>query len=387
MRCLVCESSDDGGVCSFHPGNRFFVHTMGARDDYRDVYSWTCCAGSERSTVEEGRDVPPSFSPGCTNAGSHLHAARILLAFSPSRLALATSCAEALSREGFDVSQSSIGLAAREDFGDFACVAILPDTSDGATALQLVDAARALAHPPWMIVCNVDPTSVNARVQMAAVQDVQHLRETIVGGVRSWHGQLKESPFGIFLSYRRVDAVIATTIHRFMPSWWDRAALHPGVDWASEIEVGIRSCRLFVLLLRGDIPADSYIWRELDLALQYERPLAILGFRNEGDQLLERCGILAEDLQPCEIGKPRHELGRRQPLRLLRAGTETRPFMYFSNLQAQLAWPEGSCSVDDYDTPNTVELLSLIRDYPDYRLYSTDPWVPIWSLMRPRGDP
>lgn len=388
MRCLVCKSSHNESVCTFHPGNRFHVYTTGARDDYRDVYSWTCCAKYELSTVEGGHDVPPPFSPGCTNAGSHLEAARILLVCSPGQLALATSCAEVLAEEGFEVSQSSIRSAAQKGLKDFACVAVLPDLSDAVAALQLVDAVRATERPPWMIVFNVDPKSVEARTQMAAANSVHLLREAIVGGVRSWHGQLKESPYNIFLSYRRIDVAIATTIHRFMGSWWDRAALRPGVDWASEIEVGISSCKLFALLLRGDIPTDSYIWRELDLALQHERPIAVLAFQNEGEQVLDRCGIRSEDVQSCELSKPlRHEFDRRRPFRLLRAGTEARPFMCFANLQTQLTWPESSDSMYDYDTPNTVELLSLLRDYPNYRLYSTDPWVPIWNLLTPCGNP
>src|SRR5690348_3014330 len=105
MRCLVCKSPQHDTACSFHPGNRFQVYTMGARDDYRDVYSWTCCAKSERSIVENGYDVPPPFSPGCTTAGSHLHEARILLICSPTKTAQATSCAERLAAEGFEVSQ------------------------------------------------------------------------------------------------------------------------------------------------------------------------------------------------------------------------------------------------------------------------------------------
>jgi hypothetical protein len=386
MRCLVCNSCHIETACTFHPGNRFHAYTTGARDDYRDVYSWTCCAKHELSTVESGRDVPPSISPGCTHARSHLEAARILLVCSPAQLALATACAESLAEEGFEVSQLSLRSTAPKDLEGFACVAVLPDPSDAVAALQLVDAVRGLKRPPWTIVCNVDPKSVETRTQTAGVASEQQLREAIVGGVRSWHGQLKESPYNVFLSYRRIDAVIATTIHRFMPSWWDCAALRPGVDWASEIEVGVRSCKLFALLLKGEIPTDSYIWRELDLAVQHERPVAVLAFRDEGVQVLDRCGIRREDLQEYHLIEPaRPGIDRPRPFRLLRAGAEKRPFMYFADLQTQLAWPEASDTRYDYDTPKTVELLNLLRDYPDYRLYSTDPWVSIWSLMTPRN--
>jgi hypothetical protein len=183
-----------------------------------------------------------------------------------------------------------------------------------------------------------------------------------------------------------VDSAVATTINRFMTSWWDHAVLRPGVDWASEIEVGIRNCKLFALLLRGEVPADSYIWRELDLAVRHERPIAVLAFQDEGDLVLDRCGIRSKDVQFCKLSKPpESESLQRQSFRLWRVGTETRPLLCFPDLQAQLGWPENSDSRYDYDTPGTVELLSLLRDYPNYRLYSTDPWVPIWRLMTPRA--
>ena len=384
MRCLVCKSTQHDTACSFHPGNRFQVHTTGARDDYRDVYSWTCCAKSEVSIVENGHDVPPSFSPGCTTAGSHLDGARILLISSPSKSAPATSCAERLAQEGFEVIQCSFLSATREGLNGVACVGFLPDVGDAATAFHLADAVRGTAQPPWMVVCNVDPEAVETRMQIAATDSVEGLFEAIVGAVRSWHGQLTRSPYDIFLSYRRKDAAIAKTINRFMPSWWDRAVLRPGVDWASEIEVGISSCRLFALLLRGDVPTDSYIWRELELAVQHERPIAVLAFRGEGEEVIDRCGIRPEDLEPCQLTEPpRNSLLPRRTFRLLRAGTETRPIMYFPSLQAQLRWPDASDSPYDYDTPDTVGLLCLLRDYPNYRLYSTEPWIPVWNLITP----
>src|SRR6185436_12521969 len=107
-------------------------------------------------------------------------------------------------------------------------------------------------------------------------------------------------------------------------------------------------------------------------------------FRGEGKEVIDRCGIRPEDLEPCELAEPlRDSLFRRRTFRLLRAGTEARPIMYFPNLQAQLGWPDASHSPYDYDTSDTVELLSLLRDYPNYRLYSTEPWIPVWNLITP----
>jgi len=235
-----------------------------------------------------------------------------------------------------------------------------------------------------MLVCNLDPDAVETRIQIAGTDSAELLFEVIVGGVRSWHGQLTRSPYGIFLSYRRKDAAIAQTINRLMSSWWDRAVLRPGVDWASEIEVGIRSCRLFAIVLRGDIPANSYIWRELTLALQHEKPIAVFAFGDEGEAVIDRCGIRRQDLEPCELAEPsRNSLLPRRTFRLLRAGIETRPIMVFPSLQAQLGWPGASDNPHDYDTPNAVTLLSLLRDYPNYRLYSTEPWIPVWNLTSP----
>jgi hypothetical protein len=191
---------------------------------------------SERSIVENGYDVPPPFSPGCTTARSHLHEARILLICSPTKTAQATSCAERLAAEGFEVSQCSLHSVSRERLNGVACAAFLPDVGDAAIAFYWVDAVRGTAQPPWVVVCNVDPNAVEARVQIAGTDSAEPLFEVIVAAVRSWHGQLARSPYDIFLSYRRKDVAIAKTINRFMTSWWDRAVLRPGVDWASEIE-------------------------------------------------------------------------------------------------------------------------------------------------------
>jgi hypothetical protein len=357
---------------------------MGARDDYSDAYLWTCCAKPERSTVENSRDVPPPFSPGCTTAASHLNAARILLISSPSKAATASSCGDTLAGMGFEVGQRSFSAAAREDFDGSACAVFLPDDNDLDGAIHFVNAASGTPTSPWMLVCNVDPEAVETRLQIAATETVDLLVEAIVGAVRSWHGQLAGSPYDIFLSYRRRDAAVAQTINRFMPSWWDRAVLRPGVDWASDIEIGISRCKLFVVFLRGDIPASSYIWRELELARQHEKPIVILGFRSEGEEVLERCGILPEDLELCELAEPdRNSILPRRRFRLQLAGTETTPMMHFSRLQEQLGWPDSSDNRYDYDTRETVGLLSLLRDYPNYRLDSNEPWVPIWNLITP----
>jgi len=169
-----------------------------------------------------------------------------------------------------------------------------------------------------------------------------------------------------------------------MTIWWDDAVLRPGVDWASEVEVGISSCRLFALLLRGDIPTDSYIWRELELAVQHKSPIAVLAFGDEGKEVIDRCGIRPEDRKPCELAEPlRDSVLQRRTFWVLRAGTEARPIMYFHNLHAQLVWPDASDNPYDYDTPDTVGLLSLLRDYPNYRRYSTQPWIPVWNLITP----
>jgi hypothetical protein len=57
--------------------------------------------------------------------------------------------------------------------------------------------------------------------------------------------------------------------------------------------------------------------------------------------------------------------------------------MYFPSLQAQLEWPDASDNPYDYDTPGIVGLLCLLRDYPNYRLYSTESWIPVWNLITP----
>ncbi len=383
MRCLVCSSSDPDSPCCFHPGRRCFKHGLGARDDYQSVYEWTCCGRRAKTEAgADGHDVLPPYAPGCASPGSHLWSARILLAASEGQLEICRQTAKLLADDGFVVRVETIADARSTATEGHACVLAAPQHEDSAAALEWIDKVRSTIDAPWVLLANADTHSESVRTQTFRASDPHALREAVMGGVRAWHGRLPGSPYPIFLSYRRTDHAMASVINRFMPSWFDQDVLQPGVDWAAEIEVGIRSSQLFMMLLRGTVPGDAYVWRELDLAIRHSRPLAIIAFADEGIQALDRCHIPARSMQRSIIRHPGRD--GTVPYELYRAGDESRPVLYFPDMQTQLGWPLESRDGSLFDTPRTTEFLSLIRDFPKYQFYSNQQHIPLLSLIHAR---
>lgn len=381
MRCIVCQQSQPDAPCSLHPGNRVLAHGLPSWEDYDSVYEWTCCAKRERSTTKEGgEEVLPPFSPGCTAALGHVYQAKVLFVTSEVSRELAFNCGSKLRVHGFDIAQRSFVDFTSEDMNGSACVVLLPGAEESVAAFQLAETSRTSGESPWIMVCNLDPTLANTRLHIASAKQDEALRDAVLAGVRAWHGRLTRSNYKIFLSYRRSEMAVARTIHRFMPCWWDQAVLQPGVDWTAEIEVGIRNCSLFTLLLRGDIPNDSYVWRELDHATRHERPIAIFAFGEEGDLAMARCGMRITDFEACTVAH-RHRPDR--VYRVLRGGSASRPVLCFPNLREQLQWPAASQNHFDYDRPAAVSLLALLRDFPIYQFYTKDAPIQIWDLLIP----
>jgi hypothetical protein len=310
--------------------------------------------------------------------------AKVVLVMSRSNSSLAAACAERLAAAGFEIDQYQFPVVGQPHLDGAACVALLPDSSEAPAALQFLDKLNVKGRSPWMMICNLDPAAANARMHIVSTNSEDALFEAVVAGVRAWHGRLVESPYRVFLSYRRMDGAAAQAIHRFTGCWWDRAVLRHGVDWADEIEIGIRSCQLFAILLRGDIPSDSYVWRELDFATRQHKPTAVLAFGNEGEAVIARCGLNLQDFKRCTLCEPRVS-GRdsNQGFRLLRSGTDSKPILYFPGLQEQLRWPRHSEAAFDYDTPAAVLLLSLLREYPDRKCYSTGKQFKVVDLLTP----
>ena len=58
-------------LCSWHVGAAELVGSAGPRDDYADIYRWSCCGKSVPGAVIAGRDYPPRRAPGC-NTGPHV---------------------------------------------------------------------------------------------------------------------------------------------------------------------------------------------------------------------------------------------------------------------------------------------------------------------------
>jgi len=380
MPCLVCGSTTTSDPCSFHPGKPNYTQSTDGRNDHRDVYRWSCCGQYALSEIKAGSDVSPEHAPGCITATTHLTAAPILISHSSSRSDLAHASGASLRDMGFDVALSPMDAPSRADHSGYACVAIIPEEADALSAIDMADGVRASTRPPWVIVFSARD-AVHARTQTSSLNRADEVSSAISRGVRMHHGHLETSPFNVFLSYRRADTPVAAAINKRLSSWWDQHVLSPGVDWASEIDLGIRACSLFVVLFRGDVPPESYVWRELDLAIKYERSIAILAFEDEGQAALLRCGISRDMLEWCELRAP--WFPDREAFLVGRHSSGERSILYFRRLGSQLQWPPNSERADEYDTSLAISFLNTLRDFPRYRFYSNEPWTQVWDLMRP----
>jgi hypothetical protein len=75
-RSVLCRHCDHrfetqhnaAGACSYHPSLSVFVASTGARDDYREIWRFPCCAKQLLGIVSAGRDVRPDQSPGCVES-------------------------------------------------------------------------------------------------------------------------------------------------------------------------------------------------------------------------------------------------------------------------------------------------------------------------------
>ena len=82
----------------------------------------------------------------------------------------------------------------------------------------------------------------------------------------------------VFLSYSRVDRAWAEAIARLLAGngvavWIDQVDIPGGTSWSGEIVRGIRSCVTFVVLCSKAAMASSNVQRELQLALDHQRPI------------------------------------------------------------------------------------------------------------------
>ena len=377
MKCLICGFNDPNKLCSFHPGRREKVYNAGARDDYRDVYFWSCCAESELSTVSSissESDIPPPYSPGCVTAKNHVFEARIefFSSANDNQVALTNDCAEWLRVRGFKVQTKSLADANVKELLNSDCVVLLPDVRDRAIADRLADDLMDRDISPWVLLCNTTPGGEYSRVQLISANQ---LKEAVLQAIRLHNAPRGPSPFKLFLSYRRVKSAVAQCVHRFCSCWWDQKVLSPGVDWATEIELAIKDCEKFFIILRGWLPKESYVWHELRIAIKYAKPIIVFSFRHEGNQIFEACNVSNDEL---EFGKL---TPKSNSTYFYYCRDRASPFIYFCNLEAQLQWPPYSNDWYDFDTPSAVTLLAALRglrrDDRRYRLLN--------SLLYPEG--
>jgi hypothetical protein len=368
MQCLLCNTADVAGACSFHPGRPVLSHNLGAYGDYNDAFIWSCCSRFAESSVDaKGGYILPSRSPGCVVREKHTSLAAIHFCCSKQGRELALNAANALKGSGFFADISDIRSPAVASIAGAACVVFLSTAND---APIVEDWLEALANQtaPRAVVCFLDNGDQRSRIHKAEPDNLVH---AAIQGVRQKFTQGALNRFKVFLSYRRADSAISAAVHRFTAQcWWDNAALDPGVDWASEIVTAIEACRLFVLVVRDPLPPASYVWKELNLALKHEKPIAILSFGSGGEELLAKCGSYVGEMKLAGIWADRPVAGRpRDRLRFSCHSASPPKLLYFSDMYEQLriAQPSSRTTEDreTYGTPNSVKLFNFLGGYPE----------------------
>jgi hypothetical protein len=285
MRCLICEATSGAPPCTYHPGRCEYVFTTGAQTDYADIYFWSCCAKTERTSVTpSGTDIPPSRSPGCAIVDKHLYEATVAICYSSEFSETVELATKQLRSLGYTVRTMLLATSEPPEFMDCACVTFVPALGERARAERLADVVQGLPKAPWVNICNSGTDSAYSRIQTCGADDVAN---ATTHGVLLYHaGPSRTQPFRIFLSYRTADVAVAKTMHQLMSCWWDKKVLCAGVDWATDIELAIKDCGLFLMLVRGELPSNSYVWREFELARTHNRTIAILAFGDEGRNVL-----------------------------------------------------------------------------------------------------
>lgn len=381
MTCLVCGESDAAGECSFHAGRAHKAGTTDGRNDYTDYYRWSCCAKTELAKLPG--ELPPDRSPGCLQNDLHLTAANVAFVHSPEQEAFARECASAIQRDGLTVTLTEFEDLDDCDLESFTLLALFPDPSQVEEVSALQERTAAFERAPWFLAFNVDPDSANLKAQTTVADTERIVTRAVFEGLAAWHGRNRKSPFNLFLSYRHKDEFIAQELYSHLSCWWDRAVLGPGVEWSSEIENGIRDCSLFMLLMNGELPRESYVWNEIELAIKYERDVAILALGNEDEAVLERFEIDPASLERYTItdsalGDPEY-----QRMRVNKASIGSSTLFVFRHLSQQLGIPKASRDAGKMWQAKVPTLCSYLHRYPDYQFYSNREPVPMTNLLEP----
>jgi hypothetical protein len=274
--------------------------------------------------------------------------------------------AAALKDSGFLAEVSDLRKPSTSEIEKADCVVFVSTDADAPLVENWVE-QLSVETGPCVLVCYLTRGNERSRIQTA---ESNQLVSAAIQGVRQRFAQRRIPEVKIFLSYRRADSAIAAAVHRFAECWWDKAMLNPGVDWASELVTAIQACQLFVLVVRDPLPSESYVWRELALALKHQKPIAILSFGAGGVEVLSQCGSLVKEMKPARIwaNRPIASAPRDRILFLCHPSTPPKLF-YFPNLYSQLRvsppFDLAAETRETYDTENAVKLFSFLNNYPE----------------------
>lgn len=100
-----------------------------------------------------------------------------------------------------------------------------------------------------------------------------------------------QASWDIFISYATKDgADIATGISQYLETngvscWIAPRNIRPGRDYASEIILGIKACRVFVLVLTEQANRSSHVANEVDRAFHYQKLIIPVKIEQQGKNL------------------------------------------------------------------------------------------------------
>ena len=88
----------------------------------------------------------------------------------------------------------------------------------------------------------------------------------------------------VFISYSRRDEDFIKQLYQKLidsgiSTWYDRKNIEVGNQWAADIVLGIKECKIFVLVVSPDSTASVNVRKEVDLAMRYQKQIVPLIWR------------------------------------------------------------------------------------------------------------
>jgi hypothetical protein len=258
IRCETEQASPSPG-CSYHPGDHVFAYCAGAREDYNDVFVWSCCGRRVLGTNDGTFDVHPARVSGCVSGLDHKVHGRIAVVADQRIL-------DGVKLVGIDVAPILIDdFLQNADFPpDSECVVLALNTFDNIEDDRFIlafEELRKRARDTPVIIFTLPRRADGWPVHAVEADENRfstYLKSAVWQTLRR-HGTTAHYRPEVFISYARRDyAIVHSNIFAFRGTYWlDKVFLTPGVAWASEIDAAIDTAQIFALFVSATLQANS----------------------------------------------------------------------------------------------------------------------------------